>query len=544
MPKCLGDQTGCWQARQPSGVAGGFYFVETAAGTTSAPHGHLWIGSYEPNGREVRRALKYLERRGNIESWSYSFGQPSLHVATSLSATEDAAPVTAPEMPPLLGESVLRHKAEAAIDELKLLDGGQGGWLAAEAARLEEFLDRAAGIDSEPLSREPVISGALRVVAKCVDDWVATHDRDHALRGLSASIHGLLDVDVENANPDISLSQKAIQVLRLSVDGSQLAPLHLKLIELAVNGRLDEEGIAEMAMLHRDVVEGRYSANRVWLCGVDHVTRDHAGYVSYKGRQLEHFSHSSAEGMRQAAEQLALICQRLERMGRPINQVEYHASWRELKNFPTQKYFVTAPLDSRYGVQTRGDINAVRVHPYRTQRELSEALMSYVTNWSDSPFRTPESLRTVYCADDDNWNYAKTLNLHDPAHREAIAERCGCNDLAAAAIIGAASSGEPQHFGTPGASLVDWIRERFIRGKYLFEVIEYREDAQAAMEHHSQDDFGRYDWHVYPNVAHAVRSIIDEGKLLGKSEVVRAFALADAPTAAASRVSASAALDM
>ena len=64
--------------------------------------------------------------------------------------------------------------------------------------------------------------------------------------------------------------------------------------------------------LHDEVISGRYKAP--CLHGIEHLTRDHAGYVYWKGQHVEHYNGPwcySREGKTQATE-LARRCRYLE----------------------------------------------------------------------------------------------------------------------------------------------------------------------------------------------------------------------------------------
>ena len=78
----------------------------------------------------------------------------------------------------------------------------------------------------------------------------------------------------------------AIEILRKTNDGNDLAPEHLKLVEVAANGWLSEAGEVAFHELHRDVENGY---KKPWLHGIEHLTRDHEGYVYWKGRRVEHY---------------------------------------------------------------------------------------------------------------------------------------------------------------------------------------------------------------------------------------------------------------
>lgn len=409
MAQCLGDQTRDWQHRSPVGSVAGFYYAEALSSSQGA-HVHLWIDGFDHDSREVRRAVRRLERSHDVQSWSFSPGVPGLSLAGGDS--DDAPPRIAPA--PFLGEPVLRREVESVIAVLRSRDGGNDAWLAAEAERLEALLHAPAS--SPVFTKEEAIEESLRTVAKCFSDWMSANGPDDDLAQVVRSIRGLLQIDAEADMQDLSASQKAIHMLTLTSDGTRLAPKHLKLLEMAVNRQINDEGLAAFDAVYRNVVTGNYDSMKVWLCGVEDVTRDNQGYVYFKGNHVDHFSHSDATEMRQAAEMLSLICLRLERLGRPIGLPEYLASFEEMKDFPAQKYFVTAPIDPRFGAQTRYTPEVVRVHAYRNQRDLAEALRPYVAQWDDCPIRSAAALRSLYCTDAD-WECAKGMDATCEAHR-------------------------------------------------------------------------------------------------------------------------------
>jgi hypothetical protein len=66
----------------------------------------------------------------------------------------------------------------------------------------------------------------------------------------------------------------ACEVLRATHDGDDLAPPDLKLIELAVNGLLSDQGEALFLELHRNATKPE-GYTRPWFLGIEHLTRDH-----------------------------------------------------------------------------------------------------------------------------------------------------------------------------------------------------------------------------------------------------------------------------
>jgi len=112
---------------------------------------------------------------------------------------------------------------------------------------------------------------------------------------------------------------QAIEILSATHDGEDLTPEHLKLIENAVNGFLNEKGKEAFADLYKEAAGGNYK--KPWLQGVEHLTRDLEGYVYWKGSNIEHWSGKlpySEEG-REAAKKLSERCKALEGLGVVIN---------------------------------------------------------------------------------------------------------------------------------------------------------------------------------------------------------------------------------
>jgi hypothetical protein len=111
---------------------------------------------------------------------------------------------------------------------------------------------------------------------------------------------------------------KAIAILAGTQDGARLSAQQLKLTELAANNNLSAVGLAELEQLYRSVTRGEYAPPGDSLFGIAHLTRDGAGYVYWKGRSVEHYSHTDREAMQQAAQRLANRCMHLEANGFPV----------------------------------------------------------------------------------------------------------------------------------------------------------------------------------------------------------------------------------
>ena len=123
--------------------------------------------------------------------------------------------------------------------------------------------------------------------------------------------------------------EMAIEILQKTEDGNKLAPLDLQLLQDTVNNWLNEAGEIAFCEMHSRVMAGIYQPP--WLHGVEHLTRNHEGYVLWKGDEIEHWSGDlpySAEGM-VAAKELARRCVVLERTGEKINTNTVVWNWED-----------------------------------------------------------------------------------------------------------------------------------------------------------------------------------------------------------------------
>ena len=119
--------------------------------------------------------------------------------------------------------------------------------------------------------------------------------------------------------------EKACAILEATSDGESLGPRDLYLLQLAVNKDLSDVGMKRFNTLHQEVMAGTYTPP--WLHGVEHITKDHEGYVYYKGKSVEHFSFGeNSAGEKAAAENLQKKCKLLESRGVQINTT--NAVWR------------------------------------------------------------------------------------------------------------------------------------------------------------------------------------------------------------------------
>lgn len=111
-----------------------------------------------------------------------------------------------------------------------------------------------------------------------------------------------------------SLADNAIDILKATRDGEDLDPQHLKLVELAVNGMLSAAGLLLFDELLQQVRKGYV---KPWFHGVEHMTRNHDGYVLWKGVAIEHMSsaYAASEQAADDVRDLARRCLLLEGKG-------------------------------------------------------------------------------------------------------------------------------------------------------------------------------------------------------------------------------------
>ncbi|MEJ8837615.1 hypothetical protein [Ramlibacter sp. AN1133] len=123
---------------------------------------------------------------------------------------------------------------------------------------------------------------------------------------------------------------RAIRILENTHDGDDLARRDLALLQHVVNhGRaaLTELGLKRWEDVVNAVADGSYV--KPWLHGVENLSKDHDGYVKWRGRVVEHYSFRDDEGERAAAQQLGECCRFLEAKGRPVRSMEVMKAYDE-----------------------------------------------------------------------------------------------------------------------------------------------------------------------------------------------------------------------
>jgi hypothetical protein len=124
------------------------------------------------------------------------------------------------------------------------------------------------------------------------------------------------------------LYEPALEILRATHDGDDLAPQHLALVQHAANGHLSDKGKTAFQELVANV---RCGYVKPWFHGIEHLTIDHYDYVLWKGQRVEHFNPAWAwtEKGRRAAEKLAKRCKQLEAEGQSVNKMNAILEWKD-----------------------------------------------------------------------------------------------------------------------------------------------------------------------------------------------------------------------
>lgn len=124
------------------------------------------------------------------------------------------------------------------------------------------------------------------------------------------------------------ISGKACEILGKTNDGDLLDPQDLKLLEGAVNNYLSVEGREIFEKLYRSVVVDEVYT-KPFLHNIEHLTRDHDGYIYYKGINVEHYDRDYVytEAAKSKLLELKRQCEFLERKGVPVSGSEVIWGW-------------------------------------------------------------------------------------------------------------------------------------------------------------------------------------------------------------------------
>ena len=131
---------------------------------------------------------------------------------------------------------------------------------------------------------------------------------------------------MNETSTDNSLASRGAEILRLTNDGNRLVGGDLHLLQEAVNSNLNEKGLEAFDKLYRDVKSGAYFVDHKWFHGIEHMTAEHSGYVYWRGKEVEHYTHPWSTEAKEAAERLAARCRHLEKLG--VEPTTSTAVWR------------------------------------------------------------------------------------------------------------------------------------------------------------------------------------------------------------------------
>lgn len=119
----------------------------------------------------------------------------------------------------------------------------------------------------------------------------------------------------------------AIDILHKTHDGNDLDPNHLWIVQEAVNGHLNDDGMEVFQEIYDSVQKGYHAP---WFHGIENLLRRQSGYVYWKGQVVEHYSAPwcySPEA-KLHAEELARRCRQLESEGKEISTATAIWGWQ------------------------------------------------------------------------------------------------------------------------------------------------------------------------------------------------------------------------
>lgn len=136
-----------------------------------------------------------------------------------------------------------------------------------------------------------------------------------------------------------TICEKAVQILQVTNDGNNLDPRHMSLIQGAVNGSLNDKGMAAFEELYKSVSTS-HAYQKPPFHGVEHLTVDNEGYVYWKEIPIEHYSHPFSNYAREHAIKLGKCCRYLEHLRIPVNMTSAIWEWDKiLAQHPGYKEF-------------------------------------------------------------------------------------------------------------------------------------------------------------------------------------------------------------
>lgn len=145
------------------------------------------------------------------------------------------------------------------------------------------------------------------------------------------------------------------ELLRLTNDGNLLAPKHMYLVQLVVNGHASEEGEREFYKILDEARAGKYDAGKVWFYGIENLTKDQIGYVYWKGISFEHFSYRNGREEHIAAIQYSQRCLTLNAKGIEANN---ETVWGRVEKYLTPEEIAACKIVLQVG-DDESDITGV-----------------------------------------------------------------------------------------------------------------------------------------------------------------------------------------
>lgn len=212
---------------------------------------------------------------------------------------------------------------------------------------------------------------------------------------------------------------KALEILELTNDGDALSGGDLKVVEMACNDALNEDGLVYLDQL---LDKCRKGYTLPWLFDIPNLTRDQEGYVYWKGREVEHYSspHSDEERTRLMAyaRRLAEQCDLMDRKGIPVNgrtAMDWHRWFAEAPGYndwvkALMKFYTVMANDERAVVIiARGDGSAACHELTFITREIVKNVMDTEEGLFDS-YHHYQRQGMTSVTDDIGPGYARMVN--------------------------------------------------------------------------------------------------------------------------------------
>ena len=116
------------------------------------------------------------------------------------------------------------------------------------------------------------------------------------------------------------------EIIAGTLDGNQLSPQHLTLIQSAVNGFSSEKELDELKQIHQLVKEGKYTN---WFHNIEHLTLDHSDFIRWKGRVVAQHTSETTEEEKAAVKEIHSRCLYVESLSLTPNKWNCDFYWDE-----------------------------------------------------------------------------------------------------------------------------------------------------------------------------------------------------------------------